>query len=90
MAERTPIGEWQLAINPNPVVSGVATVRLSTPLSGPASLRIYDATGRCVQSTTCILKSGMPLDLRSMAAGVYLVKVEAGDHTATQRLVVER
>ena len=90
MAERTPIGEWQLVINPNPVVSGVATVRLSTPLSGPASLRIYDATGRCIQSTTCILKSGMPLDLRSIAAGVYLVKVEAGDHTATQRLVVER
>jgi len=90
MAERTAIGEWRLAISPNPVVSGVATVRLSTPLSGPASLRIYDATGRCVQSTTCILKSGMPLDLRSMAAGVYLVKIEAGDHTATQRLVVER
>jgi len=90
MAERTAIGDWRLTISPNPIASGVATVHLSIPLSGPASLRIYDAAGRCVQSTICNLKSGMPLDLRATPAGVYVVKVEAGGFTATQRLVVQR
>ena len=30
------------------------------------------------------------LDLRSLSAGIYLVQVEAGDFTATQKLVVQK
>ncbi len=78
-------------VSPNPMAGGFATVRFSSPLASPASLRIYDATGRLVrQSAICNLQSEMPLDLRSMPTGVYLVRVEADSFTATQKLVVER
>ena len=77
-------------VSPNPLASGVATVHLSTRLSVPATLRIYDASGRCVQSTICNLKSEMPLDLRSMPVGVYLVELTAADFTATQKLIVQK
>ena len=78
-------------VSPNPLASGSATVRFSSSLAFPASLRIYDATGRLVrQSAICNLKSEVVLDLRSMPAGVYLVKLQSESFTATQKLVVQR
>jgi len=32
----------------------------------------------------------MPLDLRSMRAGVYLVRLTAGPFSTTQKLVIQR
>jgi hypothetical protein len=94
MAERTAISDWQLAISPNPVASGFATVSLTRPPehSGTGALRlsIYNATGRLVHSSFAPRTSSFRLDLRSMPAGVYLVKVEVDDFSATQRLVVQK
>jgi hypothetical protein len=94
-AERVADGEWRMAIGPNPVTAGFATLSFTGALehmgTGVLRLSIFDASGRIVlQSAICNLKSAMPLDLRLMPAGVYLVRVQSGNFTAAQKLVVQR
>jgi hypothetical protein len=86
-----PIGDRRLTIAPNPVTTGFATIRLSgsSPIVRRSSLSLYDASGRCVQSAICNLESGMRLDLRSMPAGIYLLKVDAGTRHENVKLVVQ-
>jgi len=55
------------------------------------SLRFYDAAGRCVLNSTLDAKaSSLPLDLRGLSAGVYLVRLSAGSFTTAQKLVIQR
>jgi hypothetical protein len=81
-------------IAPNPLASGFATVRFTRPLehSGTGALRlsVYNASGRLVHSSFGLRTSPFRLDLRSMPAGVYLVKLSTDGFTATQKLVVQR
>jgi hypothetical protein len=91
LAERLTIDDWRLTIAPNPLAAGFVSVRLSSLLTAPFSLRIYDAAGRCVGVWKPLLRSGAAdLDMRHLAAGVYLVRVEMGSFVATQKLVVQR
>ncbi|HTW91237.1 MAG TPA: T9SS type A sorting domain-containing protein [bacterium] len=77
-----------LSISPNPC-HGSALLRLSAgPLDHPATLRVFDVSGR-VHSTFGIRTSTFRLDLRSMPAGVYLLRLSSGDRCANARLVVD-
>ncbi len=80
------------AVGPSPTVAGYATLRYSLPSSGPASVRVYDVTGRGVLTRSLVAgRTGtVSLDLRELSAGVYLVKLTSADFTASQKLVVER
>jgi hypothetical protein len=71
------------------VARGFATIRFSSLLPSPSSVRIYDASGRLIRSAICNQKSAMPLDLRALPAGAYLVKVEADGFSTTQKLVLQ-
>jgi hypothetical protein len=86
-----------LSVTPNPA-SGVVRIDCSLPAKASAGLRLYDVTGRLVHSTFGLGLSGpcgtvrtssFRLDLRSMPAGVYLLKLEYSGRTATRKLVVE-
>jgi outer membrane protein assembly factor BamB len=88
-AERVVIGEWRMAISPNPMASGFAVLRYSLPKAGPATIKVFNASGRLVRSSFGIRNSEFRLDLRSMPAGVYLVKVTTEGFSTTQKLVVE-
>ena len=95
LAARLPLGDFRLAIAPNPLSSGFATLSFAGaprhPGTRPALLSIFDITGRCVrQSAIRNLQSAIALDLRAIPAGVYLVRVEADELTATRKLVVQR
>ncbi len=92
MAERLAIGDWRLAIAPNPIVSGYAALHYSLPKAGPATLRIFDVAGRSVLTQTLIAgRSGsVGLDLRHLSTGVYLAKLAADDFSTTQKLVLQR
>jgi len=86
-----------LDICPNPLRSGFATLRWDMTEFGSAnsdrvpSLSVFDASGRCVQRLTLdIGHSSLSLDLRSMRAGVYLVRLSADGFTLTQRTVLVR
>jgi len=51
---------------------------------------VFDVAGRCVlgQSAISNLKSEIAFDLRSLSAGVYLVRLSADGYNSSQRLVV--
>ena len=81
-----------LRINPNPLTGGSATVRYSLPGAGPATLCVYDVTGRtALTQTLAANRTGTAsLDLRKLGAGVYLLNVTTDCFTATRKLVVQR
>jgi hypothetical protein len=89
--ERKAVGRAFFTIAPNPL-RRLATVRYNLPGPGPATLEVYNATGREVMSQT-IAAAGTgttKLDLRKLQAGVYAVRVKADGFSKTQKLVVER
>ena len=79
-------------VSPNPLAAGFAHLSVGgTSLSRPALVRLYDVAGRCVGVWKPLLQNGAAdFDVRHLAAGVYLVKVETDDFSATQKLVVQR
>ncbi len=85
------LGAVSFAIAPNPLAGGYATVRYNLPKAGLATLSVFDVAGRTVLSQTLAAgRTGTAsLDLRSLEAGVYLVKVQAEGFATTQKLVVE-
>jgi len=91
MAAQTTLGDWQLAVSPNPLASGFAVLRYSLPKAGLAALKVFDVTGRTVLSQTMAVgRTGTAsLDLRKLVAGVYMVKVTTEGFSTTQKLVVE-
>ena len=93
MAAGVTNAEFRMTIAPNPVGSGFATVRYSLPKPGPVSVTLYDVSGRRVLTRTLAGGHGsaaVPLDIRHLSGGVYLVRFDAGGRTTTQKLVVQR
>jgi hypothetical protein len=80
-----------MSVKPNPLATGFATLRYSLPKPRQATLSVFDVTGRAVKAQDLALgRSGsLSLDLRHLAAGVYLVEVETDGFTARQKLVVQ-
>ena len=82
---------------PNPATDAVA-IEFEIPSAGPVDVTVFDIAGRVTRS----LARPAPLapgphrirwsldgrDRRRVAAGVYLVRVTAGEHVATHKLVV--
>jgi hypothetical protein len=89
--EKTPLGRAAFTVSPNPVAR-TATVRYSLATAAMVTIDVYDATGRAVlaQAMAAGRTGTATLDLRKLQAGVYVVKVQAGGFSTTQKLVVER
>ena len=92
MTAQAALGRGQLTIGPSPLVDGL--IRLNAGTTSPsqsATVRLYDAVGRPVGIWRPVLQNGAAdLDVRHLAAGVYLVRVETDGYSATQKLVIER
>jgi hypothetical protein len=89
--EKVAAGRASFAIAPNPTAKVVA-VHYSLPEAGPATLNVYDVSGRVVLSQTIAAgRTGTAsLDLRKLGAGIYMVKLGTNGFSATQKLVIER
>ncbi len=75
------------SLEPNPA-SGV--VRINCPAPGiRMRLQVCDVTGREVRTSLARQLPGFSLDVRSMPAGVYLVRLESERGSSTRKLVVE-
>jgi hypothetical protein len=85
LAPRPP----SLTITPNPSRGHVSVRIPQLQTANCKRVTIYDASGRLVQSAICNLQSAMPLDLRSMPAGVYHVRWTGDRLTATAKLIVD-
>jgi hypothetical protein len=83
------IADLRLTIAPNPVAGGIATVRSNLPGLSPARLRVFDVAGRVVHSSLVRRPSEFRVDLRSIPAGVYLLRLESGAGQAARKLVIE-
>jgi hypothetical protein len=83
-----------LSINPNPC-SRTAMIAYSVPGPGYVSLKLYDVTGKLVRTLADGYRTageyGSPLTANGLrlSAGIYLLKYEAGDYRATEKLVIE-
>ncbi len=78
---------------PNPVRDG-AVVRFALPAPGDVRLALYDALGRAVWRHAAAAQPAgshhVSLDAGALAAGVYVLRLEAGGEVATRRVVVAR
>jgi hypothetical protein len=89
-AELSGAGSIGFAVSPNPVRGNFANVRYIVPPGVRAGITVSDAAGRVLHSSFDIRNSSFRLDLRSMPAGLYLVRLCAGGLTATRKLVVQK
>lgn len=91
MAGQTSVSGLRLAIVPNPLTTGVATLRYALSQPGLVTVSLFDVAGRSVwrrQLTAC--RSGaIGLDLRTLRAGVYLVRMDGANQSVTRKLVVQ-
>ncbi len=83
-------GSGVVRLFPNPLRSGFASIHLDARLlaSSIPVLSVFDALGRLVTRSVLAAQQSS-VDLRSLAPGVYLVKVQAGSHVTTEKLVVQ-
>ncbi|MCC6653365.1 MAG: T9SS type A sorting domain-containing protein [Candidatus Eisenbacteria bacterium] len=84
----------ELSIAPHPIVSR-ARVQFALPAAASVTANVFDAAGRRV--VTMLDRASLPagahslgLDTRSLATGCYFIRVEAGGHVGTTRLVLSR
>jgi hypothetical protein len=85
-------GKLGVTLAPNPLTGNVATLRYSLPMAGPATISVFDVTGRSVmeRSVLATRTGAVSLDVRSLSAGIYLVRFDTDGYTATQKLVVQK
>ena len=83
----------QITNYPNPVGDQV-TLKWQVPNSMPISVNLYDATGRLIRnlySANDKARVGtLTMDARSLAAGIYLARLETAKGSATRKLVIDR
>ena len=90
--EMEPCAGMSLTLSPSPLAGNVLHLEYSLNQAGPASVTFFDISGRPVATRefTGAGVGNLPLDLRSLSAGVYLVRLEAGRQSVVQKLVVQR
>lgn len=78
-------------VAPNPL-GRTGLIRLALPAALRVRVRLYDAVGRQVRAVAdrpmAAGRYELRLDAAGLAGGVYLLRVEAGEYSATQKLVV--
>ena len=77
---------------PNPA-SGPLTIKWQVPKLGPVGVNLYDATGRLLRNlhTASDSRTGtLVLDTKSIGAGIYLLRLETRDGSATRKLIIQQ
>ncbi len=72
-----------LNVYPNPVTNG--KIYISSKLNADKQITIFDVLGKKVLQT---LLASKELNVASLSPGVYIIKIEEGDATATRKLIV--
>ena len=92
-SEPAPAGRLGLRVSPNPA-AGRTAATLDLPEAGPVRLSVVDAAGRTVRVAA---DRGLPagehtveVDLGGLAAGAYVVRLEADGGVESRGLVVAR
>lgn len=73
-----------LSFYPNPVSNG--KLYITSKLALDKEITIYDVLGKVVLQTTITSKE---LNVSSLTAGIYMIKIKEGEATATRKLVIK-
>ena len=88
----TVTSQLQLSLTPNPA-TGMATVSYELPATAMTTITLQNLLGQTVRTLRPVLLPAGPqaqqLPLTGLAAGTYLVRLQAGEGTQTTRLLVE-
>ncbi|WP_046244425.1 T9SS type A sorting domain-containing protein [Hymenobacter terrenus] len=79
---------WE--VYPNPATEAI-TITANLPTGGPVRLELLDVLGRPIRKQTLTVPAGIlrqTLDLRSLAAGVYMLRITPATGPASSRQVV--
>ncbi|MBM3332024.1 T9SS type A sorting domain-containing protein [candidate division WOR-3 bacterium] len=81
-----------LTLSPSPLAGSVLHVDYGLRRAGPARITLLDVSGRPVVTRRFLAdRTGdLPLDLRLLRGGVYLVRLDDGQSAVTQKFVVQR
>ncbi|MEN8207913.1 MAG: T9SS type A sorting domain-containing protein [Candidatus Fermentibacteria bacterium] len=89
-----PQANFALSITPNPVIGGFASAAFSLSAGQLITLTIYDITGRQVMiAMEGIMSEGVNqvgFDTSCLSTGIYFARLEAGNSSATARMVIIR
>jgi hypothetical protein len=72
-----------LSFYPNPVTNG--KVYITSKLNADKQVAIFDVLGKKVLQT---LLTSKELNVASLTPGVYIIKIEEGDASATRKLII--
>lgn len=73
-----------LSFYPNPVSNG--KIYITSKLGGDKEITIFDVLGKKVLQTTINTKE---LNISSISAGVYIIKIREGEATTTRKLIIK-
>lgn len=80
----------ELSILPNPS-TGLFSIQLSFDQNEFVEVEVLNLTGKMIQTANRNLTSGQfDFDLSDAAAGVYFVRITAGEESITQRLILNK
>jgi hypothetical protein len=85
---RPQAASFRLEAFPNPATNAV-NIRLSSALSSPSSLCLYNSAGRLVFSSP-VRTSSFVLRTSSLPAGIYYLRLTSGDKTLSRRVAIVR
>jgi hypothetical protein len=85
--DRPGDSEDALTIYPNPS-NGDFIISINRPLSGSATAKIFDSTGRVVYSKILDMANSNDQITTSLPDGIYVLQVVDGGFTATKKLLV--
>lgn len=92
LATRTALGASQLELFPNPA-AGAFTLRLpALAAERTAQVALFNSLGQLLQSRSLELSPAgtqTQVDVSSLAAGLYTLRVQAGSQVATQQVAVK-
>ena len=93
MTEKTmTTSEFNFAVAPNPFTK-LATIRYTVPVSGKVSIKLYNASGRLVETMVNEYVNAGAYTTRlssdNLAKGVYFVKYETNNSKAELKLIVQ-
>jgi hypothetical protein len=91
MAQPVALSQSGIELLPNPAKAGRVTVHYALPHAGPMTVTLLDVSGRAVrtQEVAATNRSGsFSIDVKSLNAGVYVMKLESGSSSLTRKLVI--
>jgi len=92
LAGEAPTARFELGQNfPNPF-NPRTTISFSLPQAGDVSLRIFDLQGRLVKDVLNEQRGAgehsVSVDMSDQASGIYLYRIQAGEHRETRRMTL--